>query len=1236
MEQDRVDWQDWLERAKRRWWISPDGDGYLEGEQEAADRPSCVRFWQDCEEVLRRHQREPNAAESAFVFEKLLTLQARRGHAQELYFAATDGSRAQDAGGNPLVARGVILHDGRAARTFGGRMQAEADGFQRHSYEAEVQAFDDMLEVLPDGAVLVVVTDCLSGVAAVGAARRRTNAQQAGKYRAKEVNALERKEQRMKEIHWVWVHSHVGITVNEAIDAEIDELSDAWNEPRPPQCLFQSFEVRGVKRSLGQYVFDSFTYLALAELAGHSKHTFKPDAGTWAAFRDAQALRLKLFSRHEVDCFQDLREDRAGLLHECSWIPTVKGNLTYYKRRALLAKQEAVAPTCSSAGNGCRIRCCCGAVGKQDRWHAVFECPGTKGELPLYRTKALAWLDSHVELTRQHDVLQATRALRGEGKDMNTKERELALRFMLAMPTSPEEDSDDTILARGMAKAVQAQAIRCYEDVKAGNQILALGDGGKAWRTSGSRLTWWEACGYIERWRVITTARKCLYALRTQVFIRGPKRSPKAQPPPRGTGTQTSIDEWMGSGPRVQMNEHVMSAAVARARAAARHFEMAGEATAAAQGLIQRTQLSIQTLREAVATATEFMRTAERVAECGNRGYTSIQELTTGGALNMMAQISEQAYAEWRQRELAASHLRKLLERTGEKAKALTHDLRAACSPAMVQEIIDRMEADSKAIVAAMLAEAGDEAMADRWQLILKAASGSVDIATEAALHVTASEWEGVTVRFALEKPMAIMVGDKVELDLEATYDDGQSHAVRCEVGGERAVVGRTHPDDSFKLAEFEIEEGNNRISSLKLNGWSTCTVTCRLLDPTMPGASETKRAAAALYKAYQMLKDDAATATKADDTTCARDETIEEALAQLKEAASLAGRVLDTSREGAERRVEPKESDYVRANQSRLEARGEDGEKLLTLVAPAAVNNFRAGDVNLSKWWLQLVVLEWSKCVRAQDGGGREGRKRRALRMVLLGKAEGRQLLSSHEHKAAKKRREKEEEEARAWEEGEKRWREARETQPDIAMEVIKEGRPQQQTIVVTATAARRRRAAPRRRDKREAVEARREMQRRARARWIELHKGVVARRRRMRQAESAVKRLERSSKIGKGVAEVVRTREFRAAWANRQVWWEAVRRREHSRGTQDVATETNEEAIWRATISAAGRARQARADNARRARRDEASARARHYASTLSVSQGGARQRAYELAALARAVGEGTEPPLGRAGIL
>ena len=154
--------------------------------------------------------------------------------------------------------------------------------------------------------------------------------------------------------------------------------------------------------------------------------------------------------------------------------------------------------------------------------------------------------------------------------------------------------------------------------------------------------------------------------------------------------------------------------------------------------------------------------------------------------------------------------------------------------------------------------------------------------------------------------------------------------------------------------------------------------------------------------------------------------------------------------------------------------------------------------------------------------------------------------------------------------------------------------------------------------------MEKREEMQRRARARWRELHKGVVARRRRMRQAEHAVRRLERSCKISKGTADAVRTKEFQVAWTRRQVWWAAARNREQNRGTQAEVAETNEQAEWRATISAAGRARQAQADNRRQARRDEARARARHYASTLSVPQGGARQRAYELAALARAVGQ------------
>ena len=112
----------------------------------------------------------------------------------------------------------------------------------------------------------------------------------------------------------------------------------------------------------------------------------------------------------------------------------------------------------------------------------------------------------------------------------------------------------------------------------------------------------------------------------------------------------------------------------------------------------------------------------------------------------MMEQVSTHAVEEWKQRAQSTALLRDALVNTCTMVRALTSDLREVRDPATVQEIIRRIEAGIKNVKAAVQTEAGDEAMDTRWALLMETVVGGVTIATEAALHVTASEWEEITV----------------------------------------------------------------------------------------------------------------------------------------------------------------------------------------------------------------------------------------------------------------------------------------------------------------------------------------------------------------------------------------------------------------------------------------------------------------------------------------------------------
>ena len=534
----RPDWQSWYDDKAARWFIDPGGEGWLEGDTAAPDIPAAVAFWRDCEERLRECGRKPNAVEADFVFKRVLLVEAQRGGGgARLYFAASDGSRAVTED-ETIVSRAAMAHDGVSGQTFGGRLHVDDAGFERHSYEAEGHGFDDVIASLPDGATLTIITDCLSRMSAVGASRRRTNNQKANRYRAERIEHTLREEGRLTAVHWIWVHSHVGITPNEAADSLLP--MDSWNEPPLPLCRFHLFAVEGVKRSLGRFVLDSFQYLALAGFAGKVTRTLLPTASTWAFYRDAHSLRTRLLRQAEIDVLHDLRADRFGLWHERPHHPAARGSLEHHYRRSSecppYGDSTGDLVCCDSRKNALGLRCCCGATCVQDRWHVLSCCSGPNGSFAPLRAKAIAWMVRQEGRFDRPDFCCALRAL--QGSDMPPHEREMAVRFLLALPTTPGEDDGELAFARGLAVSVYRPVIAMFEAVSKCNMDAAVGDGGKSWRSMraallaardggladpGGRLAWWRSCGIVQRFAVIRWARRCLRALRLAVFTRGPR-----------------------------------------------------------------------------------------------------------------------------------------------------------------------------------------------------------------------------------------------------------------------------------------------------------------------------------------------------------------------------------------------------------------------------------------------------------------------------------------------------------------------------------------------------------------------------------------------------------------------------------------------------------------------------------------------------------------------------------------
>jgi hypothetical protein len=242
----------WLRRARLAYTF--DDTCRLLGNPFHPDCPLAARFWWECHEICARAHKELKVKECRFVFDKLLVLESEYPVS---HFVATDGSKVVDPdSGNKMVSRACVAVAAEALGriVLGGQLDVYADTFERHSYEAELAAFHDQLAATV-GTVTVFVTDCLSGMQAghafpgrtvsSKAARYRdkelglsgmqaghafpgrTVSSKAARYRDKELGDITRLEQRHRAILYVHVHSHDGITPNEAADSAAKSMLSA-------------------------------------------------------------------------------------------------------------------------------------------------------------------------------------------------------------------------------------------------------------------------------------------------------------------------------------------------------------------------------------------------------------------------------------------------------------------------------------------------------------------------------------------------------------------------------------------------------------------------------------------------------------------------------------------------------------------------------------------------------------------------------------------------------------------------------------------------------------------------------------------------------------------------------------------------------------------------------------------------------------------------------------------------
>ena len=98
-------------------------------------------------------------------------------------------------------------------------------------------------------------------------------------HRAQELDNLEALEGRHRAVVYLWVHSHVGITPNEAADAECDAMRDGpLAEIDLAPSRFHLLRVEGLKRGIGRAALEFFEAELLTWFMGEVHHTLLPTA----------------------------------------------------------------------------------------------------------------------------------------------------------------------------------------------------------------------------------------------------------------------------------------------------------------------------------------------------------------------------------------------------------------------------------------------------------------------------------------------------------------------------------------------------------------------------------------------------------------------------------------------------------------------------------------------------------------------------------------------------------------------------------------------------------------------------------------------------------------------------------------------------------------------------------------------------------------------------------------------
>jgi len=441
--------QEWLARVRLAYRF--DDAGRLRGNPAHPDCPLAARFWWECQIVSDKARKTVKITECRFVFDKLLELESEYPVS---HFVATDGSKdIHEETGATRISRVclAVASEALGCSVLGGQLDIYADTFERHSYEAELAAFQDHLAATVNS-VSVVVTDCLSGMQAGHAFPGRTVSAKTARYRDKELGNISELEQRHRAILYVHVHSHDGITPNEAADATAKFMLDS---PILPMDLMPSAHAKcriaGVKRGAGRAAYDFCHAFMMAQLVGTTSFTLLESSDTWQLLR-CSPVKARLLTEATFDCILDARADRCGLLADRLGAGLLDRVLP---GEAQLDRLREYRPQKGGWEWWCQTHAPCPCTGcflaqgvtvaglwrpiparaPQSRWHTITTC--CVGDSALYRSRAMGWLAHRLSDFGTQQAHYALTALSGGADRLGPRERHAALRFMLGLPDAP-------------------------------------------------------------------------------------------------------------------------------------------------------------------------------------------------------------------------------------------------------------------------------------------------------------------------------------------------------------------------------------------------------------------------------------------------------------------------------------------------------------------------------------------------------------------------------------------------------------------------------------------------------------------------------------------------------------------------------------------------------------------------------------------------------------------------------